>query len=111
MSGGAEYARKLAQVENPLWETASAWTSSPSGISGRLPAGSCVRWRKVLVRIAVTLDVLGDEASSRNGKGDELPQRQRLVAEALDTHHSPAATLAPQAKPENRKHSRSAATA
>ena len=67
-NGRAEYTRKLAQVENLLWETAERLDELAQGGDWPPPSERLCQMAAVLVRVAVTIDVLGHDARSRNGK-------------------------------------------
>ncbi len=67
-NGRAEYARRLRQVENLLWETAERLDELAEKDHWPPPRDRLCEMAAVLVRIAVTVDVLGHGASSGNGK-------------------------------------------
>jgi hypothetical protein len=67
-NGRAQYARKLAQVESLLWEAAERLNQVAERGEWPPPGERLCEMAAVLVRIAVTIDVLGHEPSSHNGK-------------------------------------------
>jgi hypothetical protein len=67
-NGRAEYARRLRQVENLLWETAERLDELAGQDQWPPPRDRLCEMAGVLVRIAVTVDVLGHGAGSDNGK-------------------------------------------
>lgn len=67
-NGRAEYARRLRQVESLLWETAERLDELAGQDQWPPPSDRLCEMAGVLVRIAVTVDVLGHEPGSRNGK-------------------------------------------
>lgn len=67
-NGRAEYARRLRQVESLLWETAERLDELAGQDQWPPPSDRLCEMAGVLVRIAVTVDVLGHGASSGNGK-------------------------------------------
>ena len=66
--GHAEQLCRLRQVENLLWETAEKLAELAERDQWPPPRDRLCEMAAVLVRIAVTVDVLGHEASSPNGK-------------------------------------------
>jgi hypothetical protein len=67
-NGRAEYARTLRQVESLLWEAAERLDELAGEDQWPPPRDRLCEMAGVLVRIAVTVDVLGHEPSSGNGK-------------------------------------------
>jgi hypothetical protein len=67
-NGWAEYARRLRQVESLLWETAERLDELAGDDQWPPPSDRLCEMAGVLIRIAVTVDVLGHGSSSGNGK-------------------------------------------